>query len=167
MTRDEIVKLFHSDKTLTEIRKQVGIRYNTVKDIWLSEFGEQAVAERKRLKYRLSKLGNNNPMKGKYKRTHPKWKDSDRVSDRKGYSRIRAPDWYTGKTWQGYVDEHILNYCVSRNLTEIPEGFVVHHLDMVKKNNDPSNLIMLTNADHMLLHAWINRAIVQRLSRLE
>lgn len=165
MTRDEIAKWFHSDKTLTEIRKQAGIRYSTVKDIWVEEFGEAAVRDRKRRCYRLSKLGRNNPMKGKYGKAHPKWLDSDRISDRKGYSRVRAPDWYDGGSWEGYVDEHVLNYCVSRSITRVPEGFCVHHLDMDKKNNAPSNLIMLTNADHRLLHAWINEAIVQRLSR--
>jgi len=167
MTRDEIVKAFHSDKTLTEIRNEAGIRYNTVKAIWIEEFGEQAFIERKRLCYRKSKLGANNPMKGKYGRLNPTWKDSDRMSDRKGYSRVRAPSWYTGRIWQGYVDEHVVNYCLSHKITELPPGFCVHHLDMDKKNNDPSNLIMLTNSDHLKLHAWINRAIVQRLSKLE
>lgn len=167
MTRDEIVEWFHSDETLTSIRKRVGIRYKTVRDIWVSEFGETAVNDRKRRCYRASKLGTKNPMKGKYKRASPVWKENDIISDRKGYVRVRAPDWYTGKVTGGYVDEHVLVYCKTRGLQKIPDGFVVHHLDMDKKNNTPSNLVILTNSDHLLLHAWITRAIVQRLSVME
>jgi hypothetical protein len=167
MTKDEIIEAFHSEDTLTQITRKAGIRYNTVKDIWEEVYGAEAVKDRKRLRYRASKLGANNPMKGRYKKLHPNWLDAERVSDRKGYYRVRAPDWYTGRVWQGYVDEHVIAYCKSRGITEVPSGFVVHHLDMDKKNNEPSNLVMLTNSDHLLLHAWINRAIVQRLSKLE
>lgn len=167
MTNDEIIELFHSEKTLTQLRKEIGIRYNTIADIWKAHYGEEAFKERKRNRYRKSKLGANNPMKGKYKKLHPGWIDSDRISTRKGYIRIRAPEWYKGKQWGGYVDEHSAVYCKSRGLDKIPEGFVVHHLNMVKDDNSPENLIILTNSDHLLLHAWINRAIVQRLSKLE
>lgn len=167
MTNEEILKLFHSEKTLTQIRKEVGIRYNIIADLWKQEYGEEAFNERKRLRYRQSKLKDNNPMKGKYKREHHNYKDTDRISSRKGYSRVRAPEWYEGSTWMGYVDEHVIVYCETRDLKKLPEGFVVHHLDMVKTNNSPDNLVMLTNSDHRLLHAWIDRvsrAVVQRLS---
>ena len=153
--------------TLTQIRQQLCIRHNTVASIWKEEFGQQAFDDRKRVWYRNSKLGDNNPMKGKYRKLHPKWINSERISNRKGYYRIKAPDWYEGPMDDNrYADEHVVTYCASRNLSKVPEGFVIHHLDMVKTNNDPANLVMLTNSDHLLLHAWINRTIVQRLSRM-
>lgn len=33
MTNEEILKLFYSEKTLTEIRKEVGIRYNIIAEL--------------------------------------------------------------------------------------------------------------------------------------
>lgn len=167
MDRQTIKEMFHSDLTLDQVRKLLKVRHNTIVSIWKEEFGDLAFAERKRLKYRNSKLGAKNPMKGKVKSLHPNWISGERISDRKGYVRVRKPDWYTGSSPDGYVDEHVINYCASRGLTEIPNGMCVHHLDMNKQNNDPKNLIALSNADHRLLHAWIDRVIVQRLSNLE
>lgn len=168
MTDQEIIDAFHSILTLEQVRKQSRVRHNTVVTLWKTTFGEAAFAERKRLRYRISKLGALNPMSGKIKSLHPNWILGDRVSDSRGRPRIKAPPWFTGNTDpQGYVHEHVVVYCESRSITEIPAGMVVHHLDMNKTNNDPRNLIVLSNADHMILHAWVNRAIVQRLSRLE
>ncbi len=36
---------------------------------------------------------------------------------------------------------------------EIPDGYVVHHIDFNKDNNDISNLMLMTNAEHMKFHA--------------
>lgn len=35
---------------------------------------------------------------------------------------------------------------------EIPEGYHVHHVDFDKNNNEPKNLIALTNSEHEKLH---------------
>lgn len=167
MTNDEIIELFHSEKTLTELRKEIGMRVNTISDLWKAHYGDVAYNERKRIRYRRSKLADNNPMKGKYRENSPKYIHGNRISDSSGRPRVRAPEWYEGAAHDGYVFEHTLVYCGSRGLTKIPEGHDVHHLDMDKQNNDPSNLILLTHSDHSLLHKWITKfeaAIVQRLS---
>lgn len=39
----------------------------------------------------------------------------------------------------------------------IPEGYVVHHLDMNKTNNDPSNLIILPSTQHTELHNYLRK----------
>ena len=36
---------------------------------------------------------------------------------------------------------------------KIPEGFDVHHIDKDKDNQDPSNLLCLSHADHAWLHS--------------
>jgi len=158
----EIIKLFDSDLSIREIKCSLHVKYYTITDLWKKHFGQEAFDKRKRARYAASKSGTKNPMYGKFKALHHGWKEA--ISDRRGYSRVRCPDWYTGKRYT-YLDEHIVNYCVSRGLTEIPQGMEIHHLDHNKKNNDPKNLIMLSKADHTLLHGWINRVIVQRLSR--
>ena len=164
MTNDEILELFHSEETLTQIRKRVGIRYGTLAELWKSHYGVEAFEERRRIRYRNSKLAEKNPMRGRVKELHPGWLSGESISSRKGYIRVKAPDWYEGVTDGRYVDEHVVVYCASRGFSKVPSGFCIHHLDMSKTNNDPKNLIMLTNADHRLLHAWIDRAVVQRLS---
>lgn len=166
-TNAEIVELFHSNLTLTDVRKQTKVRYGTIRELWVEAFGEVAVKERKRLRYRNSKMGDNNPMKGRSLSKHPRWlSDESKLSDNRGYVRVRKQDWYTGRCdGQGYVSEHVQVYCESRGLTKVEDGFVIHHLDMDKKNNDPKNLIMLSNLDHIMLHSWITRVVVQRLSR--
>jgi len=50
------------------------------------------------------------------------------------------------------VYEHHLVYCLEHGLTEIPEGYVVHHKDGDKLNNHPSNLDMMTFSAHTSLH---------------
>jgi hypothetical protein len=48
------------------------------------------------------------------------------------------------------MEEHIGRY--------LKPGEVVHHIDGDKTNNDISNLMLLTNSDHMKLHAILRRA---------
>lgn len=36
---------------------------------------------------------------------------------------------------------------------EIPKGYVIHHLDHDKINNDPSNLVLMAKYHHMAYHA--------------
>lgn len=36
---------------------------------------------------------------------------------------------------------------------KIPDGYVVHHIDGDSSNNDPENLVALTNSEHMKIHA--------------
>ena len=38
------------------------------------------------------------------------------------------------------------------NYGAIPEGFICHHIDGNKENNDPSNLMLLSKSNHHHLH---------------
>ncbi len=49
-------------------------------------------------------------------------------------------------------DEHRKVARKKYGLESIPKGFIVHHLDINKKNNDPKNLILLHRKDHARLH---------------
>ena len=40
------------------------------------------------------------------------------------------------------------------NFGSIPEGFICHHIDGNKENNDPSNLMLLTKSNHHHLHSY-------------
>lgn len=65
--------------------------------------------------------------------------------------------------WQGYrilnvrgkkgIREHDLIWCTQpENLNYIPKGFVIHHIDGNKLNNNPNNLFLISRSDHARLH---------------
>ena len=41
----------------------------------------------------------------------------------------------------------------------IPEGYVIHHSDFDKQNNDVENLMLLSNVDHAILHGEQRRGV--------
>jgi hypothetical protein len=52
---------------------------------------------------------------------------------------------------KGYVFAHIAAY-ERHTGTKIPEGYVVHHINGIKTDNSPENLVMLTREEHTILH---------------
>lgn len=148
---------------VASIRKEVGIGYNTVKTIIAEHFTEEYQNNRKSKLYRLSKLGNNNPMLGKTGDNHPNYKGI--ISDGKGYLMCLKPDWYTGRKGSNHVFVHTVVMCEALGLTELPKGFIVHHIDGNKHNNNITNLALITNSGHSKLHGILrNSWKVQRLS---
>lgn len=76
-----------------------------------------------------------------------------------GYVVIYKPEHskaMKSENWEGYVYEHIViaEEDYGRFLTENEE---VHHLDLDRSNNSPSNLIILEKRSHRKLHKWIEK----------
>ena len=63
---------------------------------------------------------------------------------------------------QGYVREHILIWEEVHNKS-LPDGWVVHHLNGIKSDNRPSNLIALPSKKHRY---WIPK-LQKRIRELE
>lgn len=60
------------------------------------------------------------------------------------------------KAWaSGKVRVHIA--VAYEKYGDIPDGYVVHHLDLNKLNNDPSNLIILPEMQHKELHRYLDK----------
>lgn len=60
------------------------------------------------------------------------------------------------KAWKnGKVRVHIA--IAYEKYGDIPEEYVVHHLDLNKVNNDPNNLILLTELQHNELHGYLRK----------
>ena len=74
-----------------------------------------------------------------------------RIEQKDGYVFIRSPNHPRAGTW-GYVREHILVWEQVHNRF-LPQGWVVHHLNGIRGDNRPSNLIGLPNKKHALLLA--------------
>lgn len=166
-TENLVCNLFkHTNTTLQDIRIQTKLEHYIVTHILENNFTQQEIDERKAKLYRQSKVGNKNKMFGKTKESHPNYKGV--VEDGKGYLMVLKPEWYTGRVGCKHVYQHHVVICEQLNLTEIPKGYCVHHIDGNKKNNDISNLSLMTLSGHTKLHQIQNELCkVQRLSKME
>lgn len=142
----------NTDLSIHNIRKQVNMRYNRVWDVIKANFSEDYIANRKQSEYAKSKFGEKNPMYGKCREDHPHYKGI--VSDGKGYLMCLKPDWYTGRKGTNHVFVHTVVMCEALCLTELPKGWVVHHINGDKHNNDIDNLALLTNSAHSKIHTF-------------
>lgn len=78
------------------------------------------------------------------------------------------PHAYKSSGNAGYVYEHRL--VIERELGRyLVRGEEVHHLNCIKTDNCPDNLILLSNAHHQRLHVWLDtvylaQAVIPKLS---
>lgn len=81
---------------------------------------------------------------------NPAWKGGRTVMSN-GYIAIKQPD-NPNASEKGYVLEHVL---VAQNVLgrPLPKGAVVHHVNEIRSDNRPENLVILqSNAEHQTLH---------------
>jgi len=68
----------------------------------------------------------------------------------KGYQQFK----YLGRL----ILQHHYIWCnTNGNLSYIPKGFEIHHIDGNKLNNSPNNLFLISTSDHVKLHHKIRR----------
>ena len=70
-------------------------------------------------------------------------------------SKIKPNRLVGGYVQNGNIRKHREVFCGWLGLKEIPKGYVVHHIDGNKQNNDMGNLIMLTRSEHARLHTEV------------
>lgn len=150
---EEVLPLWDTSLTLENIARRVGCRQPTVVEIYKNHFNEQMFKERKRRLYQMSKLGERNPMTGKFNTAHHNYKG--RASDCKGYYTVTTPNWADKKTKRMF--EHHVIWLAFHRLTSIPKGCHIHHIDGDKGNNAISNLVCLTAQEHLIIHAFDRR----------
>lgn len=143
----EVKHLFKTtDLTQDEIADRFGTTRKVIWRIIDRNFSAEERRERKRQCYSKSKLGDKNPQFGKIRPS------KGPVSDNKGYLLILKPSWYTGRPNSNHIFYHHYVLCLELGLTEVPVGWVVHHIDHNPLNNNISNLVLLTKAAHTKLH---------------
>lgn len=158
------IKHFYENTELT--LEQIAARTNTTyKIVWnyvARNYSKQHRQDRKRNSYRLSKLGDLNPMHGKMRETHHNF--IGEVADGKGYLMQLKPVWYTGRKSSKHVFVHQVVVCQGMGITEIPAGWCVHHCDENPHNNTLDNLILLTMGEHAALHQWLGATTISKES---
>jgi len=78
-----------------------------------------------------------------------------------GYIFIWKPD-YPGSERHGYILEHRYVWEQTRN-QKLPDGWVVHHINGIKTDNRPENLIAMPHLSHEKLIPFM----AQRIAELE
>ena len=147
-----IVGLYaNTDIPMERLCKEVKLDDYMVQSIIRAYFTEEYINERKSRLYRLSKLGDKNPMKNCTGDKNHNWIGGV-VSDGQGYLMVKKPEWYTGRKGSDYVFQHSVVMCQALGITEIPKGFVVHHIDHNPLNNDINNLALVQMGAHARLH---------------
>ena len=144
--------------TLVEIRRMFNIpqyQFNDFKVLLISEYGLDFYNDRYKKQLSITKLNKRNPMYGKIGNNHPNYKGL--VEDGHGYYMILKPDWYTGRKGCKHIFYHHYVMCQYLGITEIPDGFVVHHIDLNPKNNDINNFQLMTIQAHNQLHAKLRK----------
>jgi hypothetical protein len=144
LTEELAREYFYGDETLHQAAAKIKTSHQALKRMWVSLYGEDAYqARRTRMK-----AGEKNPA----------WKGKPIIAE--GYRRVPPPDWWEGPVQQkksrgarGYIYEHQLVVAETEGLTRIPEGLQIHHIDGDGLNNSPSNLMMVTPAEHRRIHA--------------
>lgn len=151
-------------KIMNSIRADYSLRYGDIAKLydvseWLvSELARKYLTEEERTKRyseinRYAKL-KTNPMTGKTRTAHHNSKEVVLVS---GYATEWAPSWWTGLMPKGNrVYTHQRVWCESNNKTEVPKGFVIHHIDEDKFNNSSDNLVCLSRREHAQIHCISN-----------
>lgn len=142
--------------TLDQISKQLGVSQKRVRAVW-AKYPSDFRRNRKAGCYSRSKQGALNPMLGKVLDQHPRYIGA--VSDCKGYLMVVKPEWYTGRRGSHHVFMHSVVMCEHLGITEIPQGWCVHHCDENPHNNVIDNLIMMTMADHMKWHGHVRAGV--------
>lgn len=147
--------------TYEELADQIQSTYKVIWRFVTQNYSKEYRLARKSENYRQSKLGGNNPQFGlSYVEdmSYPKYRGAS------GYVVIKKPEWYTARKTKNNAYEHVIIMCQLLGLTQIPAGFVVHHLDRDRANNKPDNLTLLTLEAHARLHA-IERAETRLYNR--
>ena len=159
-----ICKLYRfTDMPIDKICKEVKLENYVVQFVIKHNFSQEFKDKRKARLYSISKLGDKNPMKGVTGLNHPNFKGA--VEDGRGYYMIKKPEWYTGRKGSEYVFYHSAVMCYHLGITEIPQGFCVHHIDGNPKNNDIHNLALISISGHTKWHSLQkNLCKEQRLS---
>ena len=161
--KEKILELYRTtDLSKEEIAEIIGTTYPIVEKCIFRNISIEERHGLKKRRYSKSKQSDNNPMFGLFGDKHHGYRGD--CLDGKGYVMVLKPYWYTGRVGSKHVFKHSVVMCQHLGLTEIPSGFVIHHIDHNPLNNDISNLIMLTKEAHGKLHA-LERATTRSKDR--
>jgi len=72
---------------------------------------------------------------------------------------------YYNESYKVNMFLHQYIYCYFNNLDKIPKGYVIHHKDFNKINNDISNLELMTVFEHKSLHGIGKKHALKKITQ--
>ena len=140
----KMCELYEQGNSIADLMK-MGFCHWTVKK-YLKKFGiTRNYSQAGKLAYKLGKINlSNSHQKGAL---NPNWKGGF-TYHQNGYKKIRIPEH--PKSNNGYVFEHIIVWEKTHNQS-VPKGYVIHHLNGIKTDNRPENLIAMKRSEHINL----------------
>lgn len=115
-------------------------------------------SESQRIQYAMGRR--KPPWLGKRGEENPNFKGGRRLKA-DGYIQIYQPNHHRA-TSQGYILEHILIWERVHG-KQLPKDWVIHHLNGIKGDNRPENLVAMSRKKHYI----VLRAKAQRIRELE
>lgn len=101
---------------------------------------------------------------------HHAWKgDNYRTKNSYGYVLVRIPKDYPYHECykrKGEILEHILIWEQEHN-QELPRGWNIHHINGIKDDNRPENLIAIPGSKHTKKHISLTHKRIQHIQNLE
>jgi len=164
--KERIIQLFVEQEhpvSIDTIARICKMRHSAVKEVITDSFTLQEIKERELL-VRSRAMSSVSTMSEKVGVLHHNFKGP--IQDGKGYILELKPAWFTGRKGSKHVFQHQLIMCKKLGLTDMPEGFAVHHVDYDKTNNAIDNLALLTHEAHQRLHGG-NSHISNKLTMWE
>lgn len=127
-----VTEYSHKERSMSSIAKELNISH-----VIVSKYLD---------KYGIEKRTKKQQQQGK---GAPNWNGGKRINSN-GYVEIYYPNHpNANKRKTVYEHQLIAEKKIGRFLRK---GEVVHHIDMDKSNNNPNNLIVMTNQEHVKLH---------------
>lgn len=129
-------------KQVEEIARQYGVNHLTARVMIRTLLSDEQFKQLKKLRYRRSKQGENNPMYGKYLRVS----DLKHCSDCKGYlTRLVGKKRY-------FLHHIVVANALGMTPENLPAWLVIHHIDGDPLNNELDNLVITTKPGHRRIH---------------
>ena len=130
---------------LSKVCEELGISFTTIKRLFNDNgIPVRSVSESVKLSYKQ-----NNTMGFPKGKKNPRYNGYRTYEMRSGYVRVYNPAHYR-RGVNGYVFEHILVWEDTHN-KRLPNNWVIHHLNGIKNDNRPVNLVALPDKKHRRL----------------
>lgn len=154
ITRTRLFELFeNSNETLKDIQKELKIDYSVMLKVLREHYDQDALNDRKSSMYSIAKDGNKNPQSNLKREASQKWKGGH-PEDGNGYILAFNDGWVYDKPYDSYIFEHQLVFLKALGIHKMPDNGAIHHFDHDRKNNNLSNLALLSSGAHSRLHAY-------------
>jgi len=147
----QILEMFKSPQLLglEDMARKLRVRYTHVQQIIAAHFTQEEITYREGLSRSKAKETHFSLSPDLMEEIH---KQAHYTPDGKGYLLMLKPFWVTGKVGSKHIYVHQVVMMENLQITCIPAGFVVHHVNGDRTDNRIGNLALLTNEAHLKQH---------------